>query len=235
MQTSLNNLIGINPKETDAFAFISLFADYKPILNDQQRARLKKIFQITNKNYNVFNSYNHYKDSRVSKEAWFVKSRMAGLYERHFSVCNIINDIKTIRIDPDKVYTACFGGDVEGISEAGCGIIIKDDLDCEIWKNYYYIGTCTLPQAEYTSLIYSLLIALLLNIRKLIIKGTNKIVMYQLLGYYEVKDPYIKILFNESVTLFKNFQFVVPTLQYQFMNRDVLGLARLGRYERTSY
>ena len=235
MENTLIKMLGLNAKEEKALPFISLFSDFKAEINDYQRAKLKRIFKFVSKVYSVFNNYNCYADVRISKEAWFMKKRMSGFYTRHLSIVNIWNDARKLKIDNNKIYTVRFAGICEGISEAGCGIILNDHLGCEIWKNYYFIETCTLPQAEYTALIYSLIISLLFNIRKLIIKGTNKIVMYQLLGYYEVKDPYLKIMFNECVTLFKNFEGIVPTLGYPFMNKDVLRLARAGKYLKATY
>ena len=107
---------------------------------------------------------------------------------------------KTLKIFIDG---ACRGNP----GPAGIGIVFFDGKKNlkEISKA---IGEATNNIAEYSALIFSLIEALALKAERIQICSDSELVCRQLGGKYKIKNPKLKFLYDEALTLFKCFKSV---------------------------
>lgn len=81
-----------------------------------------------------------------------------------------------------------------GLGGAGAVIFSTDETEDdgeglkEIWSGYWYLGTCTNNQAEYTGLIKGLQKGLEMDLPALHVEGDSELVIKQLLGSYKCKS-----------------------------------------------
>jgi ribonuclease HI len=85
------------------------------------------------------------------------------------------------------------------------GVVILDSGRKKIKEIYKYIGEATNNVAEYRALISGLEEAIALEATDVIIHVDSELLVKQLNGEYKVKDANMKILFDESLKLLKNF------------------------------
>lgn len=71
-------------------------------------------------------------------------------------------------------------------------------------------------------------IAVMLGIKKLLICGDDKIIIYHLLGYCKVPNKYFQALYDEAFVLLKNFAKVNFKLIPRYLNDEAEQLAREG-------
>jgi ribonuclease HI len=84
---------------------------------------------------------------------------------------------------------------------AGIGVVIKDENRNTIKEFYKYIGIATNNIAEYNALVYGLQEAHMLGVEEVTLKLDSELVAQQLKGEFRVKDPKIKLLFDQAMHL----------------------------------
>ena len=88
---------------------------------------------------------------------------------------------------------------------SGVGVIIKD-TGSKILKEFYkYLGVATNNIAEYNALVYGLQEAHMLGAQEVKLYLDSELVAQQLKGEFRVKDPKIKLLFDQAVHLVNGF------------------------------
>jgi len=127
-----------------------------------------------------------------------------------------------------KSLTAYFDGASKGNpgpSGIGGVIIDHEQVVSEIKK---YIGTATNNQAEYTALIEVLRRAKELGAEVLSVYSDSELVVRQLNGEYQIKDPKLRLLFDEVLHLRRQFQKVTFTHVLRAKNKLADALANQG-------
>ncbi|MCM8781999.1 MAG: ribonuclease HI family protein [Candidatus Omnitrophica bacterium] len=89
---------------------------------------------------------------------------------------------------------------------AGLGVVIKDEARNIIKEFYKYIGNATNNIAEYNALVYGLQEAHMLGVEEIILNLDSELVAQQLKGEFRVKDPQIKLLFDQAIHLINGFK-----------------------------
>lgn len=89
---------------------------------------------------------------------------------------------------------------------AGLGVIIKDETKKTIKEFYKYIGIATNNIAEYNALVYGLQEAHMLGVDEVMLNLDSELVAQQLKGDFRVKDPKIKLLFDQAIHLINGFK-----------------------------
>jgi len=88
---------------------------------------------------------------------------------------------------------------------AGVGVIICQGG--EVLKNISaYIGTATNNIAEYNALVYGLQEALMLGAEEIVLNLDSELVVQQIKGEFRVRDPQIKLLFDQAIHLINGFK-----------------------------
>lgn len=85
--------------------------------------------------------------------------------------------------------------------QAGLGVVIKDENKKTIKEFYKYIGVATNNIAEYNALVYGLQEAHMLGAEEVELNMDSELVAQQLKGEFRVKDPKIKLLFDQAIHL----------------------------------
>ena len=104
-----------------------------------------------------------------------------------------------------KIYLYTDGGSRGNPGPSGIGVVILDSGRKKIKEVYKYIGEATNNVAEYRALVSGLEEAMALKATDVIIHLDSELLVKQLSGEYKVKDANMKILFDESLSLLKNF------------------------------
>ncbi len=94
---------------------------------------------------------------------------------------------------------------------AGIGVVIADDTGKIIGRHKQYIGEATNNVAEYKALILALEQAQEISkskfpISNLEIRMDSELIVRQMQGRYKIKEPTLKLLAAEALTLIKNFK-----------------------------
>ncbi|MBI4335400.1 MAG: ribonuclease HI family protein [Candidatus Omnitrophica bacterium] len=89
---------------------------------------------------------------------------------------------------------------------AGLGVVIKDENKNTIKEFYKYIGAATNNIAEYNALVYGLQEAHMLGAEEAILNVDSELVVQQLKGEFRVRDPKIKLLFDQAIHLINGFK-----------------------------
>ena len=108
----------------------------------------------------------------------------------------------------DNYYDIFIDGGARGNpGEAGIGVAIYRDNN--IVKNIAkFIGIATNNVAEYLALIYALQEALINNYRNVRINTDSELIYKQLNGQYRVKNPDLKIYFDQIQHLISGFSHI---------------------------
>ena len=104
-----------------------------------------------------------------------------------------------------KLYLYTDGGSRGNPGPSGIGVVIFDSNKNKIKEVFKYIGEATNNVAEYTALVSGLEEALALKATDVVIYMDSELLAKQLNGEYKVKDANMKAFFDESLSLFKNF------------------------------
>lgn len=88
---------------------------------------------------------------------------------------------------------------------AAVGVVIKDSHGKVIHKSGNYIGETTNNQAEYKALILALEEATYLGASEMIILADSELLVKQIKGEYRVKNPGLRLLFDEACKLLRRF------------------------------
>ena len=89
---------------------------------------------------------------------------------------------------------------------AGLGVVIKDENKKTIKEFYKYIGVATNNIAEYNALVYGLQEAHMLGAEEVELNMDSELIAQQLKGEFRVKDPKIKLLFDQAIHLINGFK-----------------------------
>ncbi len=107
---------------------------------------------------------------------------------------------------PKKVEIFIDGASRGNPGPGGLGVVIKD-MNKKVVKEFYkYIGNATNNIAEYNALVYGLQEAHMLGAEEIILNLDSELVAQQLKGEFRVKDPQIKLLFDQAIHLINGFK-----------------------------
>lgn len=107
----------------------------------------------------------------------------------------LLLDIYTVIMSRFIVFTD--GGSRGNPGIAWCGIFICDANLVPIEKRYKYIGHATNNIAEYTAISLGISRAIELGATLIEIRADSKLAVEQLSGNFKVKNPELKIIFDE--------------------------------------
>ena len=105
----------------------------------------------------------------------------------------------------NKMYIYTDGGSRGNPGPSGIGVVILDSNKKKIKEVFSYIGEATNNIAEYSAMIAGLEAAAELEATELIIYTDSELIAKQLNGEYKVKDANMKMLFDKSFGLLKQF------------------------------
>lgn len=105
-----------------------------------------------------------------------------------------------------KVYLYTDGGSRGNPGPSGTGVILLDSNKKKIKEKFEYIGQATNNVAEYSALVSGLEAAIDVGATDIIAHLDSELLVKQLNGEYKVKDPNMKILFERSLGILKNFK-----------------------------
>jgi ribonuclease HI len=113
--------------------------------------------------------------------------------------------------------------------ESGIGIVFKDERGAVLTTIYGYIGQATNNVAEYQALIVCLKNAPKTSCSRLIVHSDSELMVRQILGAYKVKDPNLKLMFQEVNRILAKsaFQFEIKHIRRE-LNQEADQLANLG-------
>ena len=88
---------------------------------------------------------------------------------------------------------------------AGVGVVLCDGGNRVLWEFGKFIGETTNNVAEYTALIDGLQEALIHKVRKISVYTDSELLTRQLQGKYKVKEPHLKVLHQQALSLIRGF------------------------------
>ncbi len=103
------------------------------------------------------------------------------------------------------MYIYTDGGSRGNPGPSGIGVVILDSNKKKIKEVFSYIGEATNNIAEYSAMIAGLEAAAELEATELVIYTDSELIAKQLNGEYKVKDVNMKMLFDKSFGLLKQF------------------------------
>ena len=120
-----------------------------------------------------------------------------------------------------------------GIS--GCGSVIYY-RGSEIWNKSVYLGDDhTNNYAEYYGLIYGLIGAKKLNIKKLKVEGDSKIIINQITGAFKINSKYLMPLYNKAINQLSYFDDIDFKHIYRDKNKRADELANLAMDKKDNF
>lgn len=97
-----------------------------------------------------------------------------------------------------------------------------------------YIGECTNNIAEYSAFIFALEEALIMRLDKIKINTDSELLYRQLKGVYRVKNPDLKLYYEQAQRLMKGFKHLeINHIKRQY-NKDADKLAAMAINKRTN-
>ena len=196
--------------------------------SEELEKELRERFPFYNKEFSIMNQYNVFDTRRLELTAWFMQNRMKGFFERHPSPQLLLKELMRVKITNGESYFANFKGTSILYNTSACGFVIKDSIAEILFRSSYNVGNCTTLQAEYCGLLYMLIVAILMGIKKLLICGDDKIIIYHMLGYCKVPNKFLVSMYEESQLLIKNLEKVNFKLIPKYLNDEADQLAKEG-------
>ena len=98
------------------------------------------------------------------------------------------------------------GGSRGNPGPAGIGVVLRAKDGTPIVTLGRFIGRATNNVAEYRALITGLEKAKELGAKKIVVKGDSELIVRQMRGEYRVKNPDLKILYEEAQQLYREFE-----------------------------
>ena len=89
---------------------------------------------------------------------------------------------------------------------AGIGVVILDENNATIKEFEKYLGVVTNNVAEYQALLYGLQEAMMLGAQEIALNLDSELVVQQLSGEFRVREPHMKLLFEQALHLLKGFK-----------------------------
>eukprot|EP00551_Chaetoceros_affinis_P011482 CAMPEP_0203682422 /NCGR_PEP_ID=MMETSP0090-20130426/45733_1 /ASSEMBLY_ACC=CAM_ASM_001088 /TAXON_ID=426623 /ORGANISM="Chaetoceros affinis, Strain CCMP159" /LENGTH=403 /DNA_ID=CAMNT_0050551331 /DNA_START=555 /DNA_END=1766 /DNA_ORIENTATION=+ len=111
-------------------------------------------------------------------------------------------------LSPNKVYILQFDGGSRGNpGVSGCGMVLFDsESQLEVWSGFKYLNEGTNNIAEYCGLLDGLKFSKMMGVKDLIAEGDSKLVVNQINGIYQVKKQHLKPLYQEVLSLIKQYR-----------------------------
>ncbi|GAX20225.1 hypothetical protein FisN_12Hh072 [Fistulifera solaris] len=141
-------------------------------------------------------------------------------------------------IDPQRTYLLQFDGGARGnpAGKSGCGMVLFDDQGHEVWCGWKYLKPpMSNNMAEYHSILLGLLCAKSLGIQRIQAQGDSELVVKQLNGVYQVRDPKLKELWGPTRDVMKEFQTISVTHIAREYNKRADWLANHAMDTETSF
>ena len=102
------------------------------------------------------------------------------------------------QFDPTRRYVLRFrGSTASSFSSSGIGLVLYDlDSEQEVWfgQRYFHAPTSHF-EAEYRGLLLGLRVVRYMGIRKLVLQSDNAVLLQQLRGQYQVRQPHLQKLY----------------------------------------
>ncbi len=98
---------------------------------------------------------------------------------------------------------------------AGAGWILINDRDSVVVKDSQYLGEATNNEAEYQALLLGLKNALSIGVQKIRIHMDSELLVRQLTGLYQVRNPRMAVYFHQ-----------VQDLLVKFLKYDIIHIPR---------
>ena len=119
-----------------------------------------------------------------------------------------ISGLNLPTLSSEKTYVLQFDGGSRGNpGSAGAGMVLYElDSRLEVWSAYKYLSEATNNIAEYKSLLEGLKFSKAMGVKHLIAEGDSKLVVNQINGVYKVLKEHLKPLYQEALSLSKQFQ-----------------------------
>jgi hypothetical protein len=202
---------------------------------------LTDTLQHINPHYSILNEYLVFHVGFVEHEKWIFKRRMRALFHKHGSMAGLAELQKTVKANPGETYKGYFASHTYKSKhpkyKSSVGVAIKDSIGIIVFQEGYYIGTCNDVQAEYFALLYLLVLAIALGIRRIKIAGCEKDVIHGMLGYIVQDNKKVKSQNNNFVALIKdeckllvrNFEAATFLLIPMFLNEEARDLASVKK------
>src|ERR1700710_1549091 len=134
----------------------------------------------------------------------------------------------------EETLTVQFDGGSRGNpGPAGIGVGVAAEDGTPLVTLGRFIGRATNNVAEYRALITGLLEAKKLGAKKIIVRGDSELIIKQMLGEYRVKNPDMKLLYDEAIGLFR--QFAQAKIEHNLRHKNELAdrLANLAMEKRS--
>ena len=107
----------------------------------------------------------------------------------------------------DETLTLQFDGGSRGNpGPAGIGVVVSAADGTPLVTLGRFIGRATNNVAEYRALITAMEEALKLGAKRVLIRGDSELIIKQMRGEYRVKNPDMKVLYDEAQALVADFQ-----------------------------
>jgi ribonuclease HI len=107
----------------------------------------------------------------------------------------------------DETLTLQFDGGSRGNpGPAGIGVVVAAADGTPLVTLGRYIGRATNNVAEYRALITAMEEARKLGAKRILIRGDSELVIKQMRGEYRVKNPDMKVLYDQAQSLIVNFE-----------------------------
>jgi ribonuclease HI len=152
---------------------------------------------------------------------------------------NLTQDATTTTtiIDPQRTYLLQFDGGARGnpAGKSGCGMVLFDDQGHEVWCGWKYLKPMSNNMAEYHSILLGLLCAKSLGIQRIQAQGDSELVVKQLNGIYQVRDPKLKELWGPTRDVMQEFQTISVTHIAREYNKRADWLANHAMDTETSF
>jgi ribonuclease HI len=121
----------------------------------------------------------------------------------------------------DETLTLQFDGGSRGNpGPAGIGVVVAAADGTPLVTLGRYIGRATNNVAEYKALITALAEAKKLDARNILIRGDSELIIKQMCGEYRVKNPDLKLLYNQAQALLR--QFADARFEHNLRHKNVL-------------
>jgi ribonuclease HI len=129
----------------------------------------------------------------------------------------------------DETITLQFDGGSRGNpGPAGIGVVVRAADGTPLVTLGRFIGRATNNVAEYKALITALQKAKGLGARRVKILGDSELIVKQMRGEYRVKNPDLRVLFDEAQELFHTFEAATIDHNYRADNSLADKLANLA-------
>jgi ribonuclease HI len=98
------------------------------------------------------------------------------------------------------------GGSRGNPGPAGIGVVVRSEDRTPLITLGRFIGRATNNVAEYKALITAMEQAQTLGAKRIVIRGDSELVIRQMLGQYRVKNPDLKLLYDDAQSLIHEFE-----------------------------